>query len=556
MLIEFCCPVCLAPLAVEPKIAGGQVNCPKCLKLILIPDKTILVRNGEHSPFGATQKHPGDAVTKAISLSVEPYRRELETKTGLLNDAVEMIKTRNQRIKEIESLILRTQKELWELEVHNDGTLAEHQRVLIRLEDTQKEIAAAAGAPTPEQTVAISELESDIQELEAHIHDLEEKKESLKVRLTHLADLAHAQQKDLATYKVLVDSLESVKDFIRDTREWMDRQQERFAGLNHDLESAQTLLKKATAEVDRLQALVVQRDGLRLEAEKAWKTLQSEMETLLSSSSQDVQYAIKEREQWKHRSEKASEEVAALKESTAREVEKAAEEVAALKESTAREVEKAAEEVAALKESTAREVERSERELAALKESSARELEKAAKEAAAVKERSAAEGEQAAKELATLRESSAKALEEADLRFETLKTEFHRQEELLEDALRVQQDIGEDRRQILAERKELEQSLELLRKRQVQEHHDLHIQMEAEKAKFLTDAHKREAGLEQKLRQIRGEYSEQETRLEEALRNQQQLAEQSFRSEKQRSELKKQLEAALERLEALGQSGV
>ncbi|MCC5844813.1 MAG: hypothetical protein JJU05_11230 [Verrucomicrobia bacterium] len=94
------------------------MNCPKCQKLILIPNSQPFA--GEDDPFQAEALHRGAAVARAVAACVEPYRKELEAKTELLNDAVEMVKTRNSRIREVESLLLRVQKDLWALEVGYD----------------------------------------------------------------------------------------------------------------------------------------------------------------------------------------------------------------------------------------------------------------------------------------------------------------------------------------------------------------------------------------------------------------------------------------------------
>lgn len=461
MLIEFCCPVCLAPLSVEPKIAGGQVNCPKCLKLILIPEKTVLARSGETAAFSPGLTHKGDVVAKAISLSVEPYRRELETKTGLLNDAVDMIKTRNQRIKEIEGLILKTQKDLWELDVVYDDHQSELDRVRRELgERLEKAESDSAAVSVEESSRAV--LEEQVQKLVIRVQELEESKESLKHRLAHLDAHSRMQRSELDQFSELVGSLGPLEDFVRASSAFEERQRERLAERDRELTTAREYLVKAAGELDRLQSESNTREQFRLSAEQERQTLQNEMQTLLHSTSQDVQYALKERDQWKHRAE----------------------------------------------------------ELRA--------------------------------EMEKLREQSTWDNEDLGNNLAALRTEFRHQEGLLEDALRVQQDLSEDRRQSVSERKELEQSLELLRKRIDQERHELQIRSEGEKSTLLTEAAKRESTLENKLRLLRADFAEQETRLAEALRNQAQLAEQSLRSEKQRSELKKQLDLAMERLEADG----
>lgn len=126
MLIEFCRPACCSPLAVKEDVAGGHVNCPKCQKLILIPSTSIFPKKESGSPFAPGATYEIEAVKRAISVSVEPYRRELEAKSTLLNEAVEMVKLRNQRIKEVESILLKVQKDLWQLEVEHEERSADY----------------------------------------------------------------------------------------------------------------------------------------------------------------------------------------------------------------------------------------------------------------------------------------------------------------------------------------------------------------------------------------------------------------------------------------------
>lgn len=97
------------------------MNCPKCQKLILLPSESPLPRKQEDQPpYQSGTQYEVKEITRAIGISVEPYRRDLETKSSLLNDAVEMVKVRNDRIKEIETLMLNTQKDLWALEVEHE----------------------------------------------------------------------------------------------------------------------------------------------------------------------------------------------------------------------------------------------------------------------------------------------------------------------------------------------------------------------------------------------------------------------------------------------------
>lgn len=155
MLIEFSCPVCQTSLAIKKQTVGGQVNCPKCQKLILLPSESPLPRhNPDKVPFAQDQVYPVQEVTKAICVSVEPYRRDLETKSNLLNDAVEMVKIRNERIRELETLMLTTQAELWALEASMDEQDRRSHR-----ESELEEMAA-------EQRKTIEKLESRLYKVE------------------------------------------------------------------------------------------------------------------------------------------------------------------------------------------------------------------------------------------------------------------------------------------------------------------------------------------------------------------------------------------------------
>ena len=121
MFIEFSCPVCQSPLSLKNNTPGGHVNCPKCQKLILLPAKSPLPRhNPDIPPTQGDHSYSAEEVTEAICISVEPYRTEIDTKADLLDDAVEMIKVRNERIKELETLSLNIQSELWALEAEMD----------------------------------------------------------------------------------------------------------------------------------------------------------------------------------------------------------------------------------------------------------------------------------------------------------------------------------------------------------------------------------------------------------------------------------------------------
>jgi len=204
MLIEFCCPACCTPLAVKDDVAGGQVNCPHCQKLILIPVSSPFGRLEGGGPFEAGRKHEVDAVKRAISISVEPYRRELEAKGNLLNEAVEMVKTRNRRIREIESLILKVQKDLWALEVEHEET-------------GERPVLPATAASVAEQ--------EELEELGAHCRELGEQVTKLQVRnevmqerlgraLESLADTHAHLHEEKAVAAEMVLQMEALKGLV------------------------------------------------------------------------------------------------------------------------------------------------------------------------------------------------------------------------------------------------------------------------------------------------------------------------------------------------------
>jgi chromosome segregation ATPase len=88
---------------VEDRVAGKKVDCPKCKELILIPLKPPSEKNstGEDT----------------ILRNIIPYRNEMLAKHTKLVEAIEEIKLRNERIRELEACSMRVQKELWSIEV-------------------------------------------------------------------------------------------------------------------------------------------------------------------------------------------------------------------------------------------------------------------------------------------------------------------------------------------------------------------------------------------------------------------------------------------------------
>lgn len=271
MLIEFCCPVCKAPLAINKQVIGGQVNCPSCQKLILLPAESPLKRRQETTPpFHAGQKVDVSEVAAAICISVEPYRRDLESKSNLLNDAVEMVKIRNDRIRDIESLMLNTQKELWE----NEADLLDRNQELVSLQEEIKSKEQVTSQIDPEQEEAIRSLTAKKEKLKARLQNMVQHSENLESKLKDLRGMVQGAG---PAYK-LIDSLQATlsNDLLRQEAQ------------NRDLDLAGDYLRQAAAELQKLHQHLSQKNTERLNAEER-----------LKSSSTEMQLALEERDQWR-----------------------------------------------------------------------------------------------------------------------------------------------------------------------------------------------------------------------------------------------------------------
>ncbi len=271
MLIEFCCPVCKAPLAINKQVIGGQVNCPSCQKLILLPAESPLKRKQESTPpFHPGQMVDVSEVAAAICISVEPYRRDLESKSNLLNDAVEMVKIRNDRIRDIETLMLNTQKELWE----NEADLLDRNQELVSLQEKIDNTQQAAAKADPAREEAIQTLTAKKDKLKARLHNMVQHSENLESKLK---DLRGMVQGDGPAHK-LIGSLQATLSA------YLLRQETQ----NRDLDLAGDYLRQAAAELTKLQQHLVKIDTDRLNAE-----------ALVKSSSNEMQLALAERDQWR-----------------------------------------------------------------------------------------------------------------------------------------------------------------------------------------------------------------------------------------------------------------
>lgn len=289
MLIEFCCPVCKAPLAIKKQAPGGQVNCPKCQKLILLPSTSPLPRAEEDiPPFSPGQSRDVEEIAEAITISVEPYRRDLENKSRLLNDAVEMIKVRNERIKEVETLMLETQRDLWALEVEHDAAKTKHKKTQTLLRETREKVGETEreeAARSEEQNTLRSRLEA----LENQKKTLEDQEERLKARLANTTDLAERLQKEVKMFQEFFAPGSTTGINLDRLTETMRELLDRGPHCLESLDAAKDRLAYAAAELQRLTAEVERRDRQR-----------RDLEELVKSSSQDMQNALDDRKQWRN----------------------------------------------------------------------------------------------------------------------------------------------------------------------------------------------------------------------------------------------------------------
>jgi len=293
MLVEFPCPVCMAPLAIKKQVVGGQVNCPKCQKLILLPSTSPLVRKDpDQSPFNTGCAYSSEEVCKAIQASVEPYRRDLESKTNLLNDAVEMVKIRNERIKEVETLMLNAQKDLWALEVEYDEQRQECKRLYKELHEARQEGAQHDGEA----------LES----LQGELRDVSSRKDLLKSKVVDLVTHSDNLSGQLQLSRDLLKPEGPLRDFLENVERLMKVEVKRSGECEEAVVQAAALLNRAAEELLRQQTLLREADQQRVERDE-----------LLHSASQDMQLALDERNQWRKRveelekKEKSREEVVA-----------------------------------------------------------------------------------------------------------------------------------------------------------------------------------------------------------------------------------------------------
>lgn len=273
MLIEFCCPVCKAPLAINKQVIGGQVNCPSCQKLILLPAESPLKRKqADIPPFNKEQLFEAGEVAQAICISVEPYRRDLESKSNLLNDAVEMVKIRNDRIREIETLMLNTQKELWE----HEAEILDRNQELADLQSVYDAVSQRPPEADPAQTEALQTLTEKKDRLKARLQNMVAHSENLETKLKDLREMVRHD----GPARLLVDHL----------RETLAADLEQQEAQNRDLDLAADYLRQAAGELARLQQRLAKQTAERQSAQE-----------LIKSSGNEIQLALAERDQWRNK---------------------------------------------------------------------------------------------------------------------------------------------------------------------------------------------------------------------------------------------------------------
>jgi chromosome segregation ATPase len=259
-LIQFCCPACCVSLSVKESVAGGQVNCPKCQKLILIPAASPF--GDVQDPFLAETMHKGVSVAKAVAVSVEPYRKELESKTELLNDAVEMVKTRNNRIREVESLLLRVQKDLWELEVVYDGEKEDYLRSQAERKRLKQQIEEIESAQ-PDTRVLEERFETTLKSLSfAHeqLGEIRQRSQSFEEALETLQTLETQLDAELERLGGGDSMIREMGQVFRDAVDLLNKSSKRI----RELEESQLDLVRRNESLDarRAELKVLLRDAI------------------------------------------------------------------------------------------------------------------------------------------------------------------------------------------------------------------------------------------------------------------------------------------------------
>ncbi|MGA0334184.1 MAG: hypothetical protein ACO3N7_06965 [Kiritimatiellia bacterium] len=204
----------------------------------------------------------------AICRSVDPYRRDLENKSKLLNDAVEMVKVRNERIRDVETLMLNTQKELWQLEYELNA---------LQKASTVEKTLAEAAPPSPSAPSLLAKIE-----------ELEQKKEKLKAKLTTMVAHSENLEQNYNELRSVVRDGGPVLKMIDSMSALISQELQEQENQNRDLDLATAYLTQAAQELQNLQRHLTEKENQR-----------QQMEELVSSSTQDMNLAVEERNQWR-----------------------------------------------------------------------------------------------------------------------------------------------------------------------------------------------------------------------------------------------------------------
>jgi len=440
MLIEFCCPVCQAPLAIQKQTVGGQVNCPKCQKVILLPSESPLARQQDDTPpYSPGQQRPVEEITQAIHLSVEPYRLDLENKSELLNDAVEMIKVRNERIREIESLILETQKELWESEVLLDEQKQTHKKTRSQLKEIRQELRGTRDEES-ERGGEVRELRQDNERLTKQISELTQKKDALKLRLTNMVEHAEKLEAELLHCQETMVGKNGIQEEVVRLGNVLTHRLDHMPGEVEDIRIATGYLKQAREELERLQIALEDRERQR-----------SDLEELVRSSSVDMQNALDDRKQWRNQAmelEKRISEFESAQASREEELNRELTEARAMLQSM--QVEKQEEQK--ILEEREEDLRQSKASLAELEESLVLHRKRSQE-----KEELQEEALEAARQSG--REEGSRTAREVEAELQELRGELEETEAKLDEALNTQQQLAEQNLKGEQERKELKRKL-------------------------------------------------------------------------------------------------
>ncbi|WFB36413.1 hypothetical protein P3T73_01370 [Kiritimatiellota bacterium B12222] len=473
-----------------------------------MPAESPLSRKKEDvPPFQQGVQYEASEVSAAICVSVEPYRRDLENKANLLNDAVEMVKTRNERIRDIETLMLSTQKELWELEVEIEAknqTLNEDQQAIKALQDAK-----------PEENPAHKE---ELEELTA-------KKDKLKAKLSNMVQHSENLEANLMNARKMLQAEGPISLMIAELKSTLSLQLDKIEAQNKDFEQATTYLTHASEQLQKLKQKYQSSESQR-----------QELATLVKSTGSDIQLAVDEKNQWRNKCTELEKQMVADQETleklriSASEAEKLQQEWNEDREQSKRLQTELEENLELLRSRIEQERNQNQQTLTEKEETLKASTDK---KIATLEEKLQSALTDLANVEAQLSETLLNQKQKAE-KEESLSSSAEKKIAALEASLEAAQSESSQSKAQLAEALQAQQALQ-------------------EKAKneeaVIATAQKKMATLENKLRIATTELSETEEQLADSLHTQQKLAEQNLKSEQQRRKLKAELEALQEQLD-------